>query len=240
MKQKILLFGFIFFCLPITSLLSISEEKKFQWFQAIENKDLDKVNNIINRVKDNQDQLIEILSLKNDHEETGLVAALYKDNYEIAKAILEGIEKIKNPNIRKKIINTQTKEGYWALNIALFPRKYEFAENLIKIGADPNIKNSISGNTPLHSLIPNKDQIKFLLEHGANPNIKNHYGETPLIRTVLVPFPDKDIAEVVKLFLEKGANSSIKNNKGKTALDYAKIRSLPETIEILEKTIKKN
>lgn len=57
-------------------------------------------------------------------------------------------------------------------------RDLELAEALLKLGADPNIKNK-GGETPLFLAVTLKDEsrIKLLVDYKADPDIDNH-GET--------------------------------------------------------------
>jgi len=56
-----------------------------------------------------------------------------------------------------------------------------YTKLLIKMGADPNIQNSLEDSTALHYVVANEnpDTLKYLLSVGANPFVKDIDGETP-------------------------------------------------------------
>lgn len=89
---------------------------------------------------------------------------------------------------------------------------------LLEYGADPNIAESLSGNTPLHIAASHgrADLVTLLLDGGADPNSKAALGETPLHVAVA-----EDCLEVVKLLLERGADPNAQTLWGKPPLDYA-------------------
>ncbi|PAF52542.1 ankyrin repeat domain-containing protein [Helicobacter sp. 13S00477-4] len=57
----------------------------------------------------------------------------------------------------------------------------KFAQILLKEGANPNIKDSIRGNTPLHYAVSrhDKNMISLLMNYGADMYIENDSGDTP-------------------------------------------------------------
>lgn len=78
----------------------------------------------------------------------------------------------------------------------------KFAQALLKAGADPDIKDSIRGNTPLHYAVSRQDSnmIALLMKYGADMYIENNNGDTParyILSRVSVPtiqLADKNIA----------------------------------------------
>lgn len=58
----------------------------------------------------------------------------------------------------------------------------EITEILLKLGADPNAKRILNGNTKLHMLAKHNtskiELCKLLLKYGADLNLKNHDGQT--------------------------------------------------------------
>ncbi|MEX0940666.1 MAG: ankyrin repeat domain-containing protein [Candidatus Babeliales bacterium] len=211
--------------------------KKDEWFKAIENNDLTKVNEILDAVKNDQAKLIEVLSWQNDNGQTGLRKVLTYASDElysqIINTILDAVDKIADKNAKQTIVNTPDNSGLIALFPALLREKDVITNKLIAMGADINFKNK-DGDTPLHLLAANFNGFKFLLNAGANPNITNNDGNTPLIRVVLTTNTDKNIAEIAKILLDKGADPLIQNNEDKTALDYAQERGLTDTANILK------
>lgn len=78
----------------------------------------------------------------------------------------------------------------------------KFAQALLKAGADPDIKDTIRGNTPLHYAVSRQDSnmIALLMKYGADMYIQNNNGDTParyILSRVSVPtiqLADKNIA----------------------------------------------
>lgn len=78
----------------------------------------------------------------------------------------------------------------------------KFAQALLKAGADPDIKDTIRGNTPLHYAVSRQDSnmIALLMKYGADMYIENNNGDTParyILSRVSVPtiqLADKNIA----------------------------------------------
>ena len=56
----------------------------------------------------------------------------------------------------------------------------EIVKVLLEQGADPNIKNSVNGKTPLHIACDNTSSalIQLLLQHKANPALKDNFGRS--------------------------------------------------------------
>lgn len=78
----------------------------------------------------------------------------------------------------------------------------KFAQALLKAGADPDIKDTIRGDTPLHYAVSRQDSnmIALLMKYGADMYIQNNNGDTParyILSRVSVPaiqLADKNIA----------------------------------------------
>ena len=86
----------------------------------------------------------------------------------------------------------------------------------IAAGTDLNIKNPMSGGTPLITAATfGQDEAALLLiEGGADLEVKNNEGATALH---VAAFFCRE--EIVKALLAKGADRSARNNMGATALD---------------------
>ncbi len=93
-------------------------------------------------------------------------------------------------------------------------------------GADPNVRDLIYGNTPLHE-VPDAKTAKLLINAGTNVDVRNSDGETALMLTL-----DDDVTQVL---LDAGANLAIQNNAGKTALQIARDFGLREKAALIEK-----
>jgi len=96
---------------------------------------------------------------------------------------------------------------------ALHSATKDFAEFLLKNGANPNIQNHHDGGTALHSaaFFTKVDNIELLLKYGSNPNITNNKGLTPL-----------DI---------------IKNQKSYLPLEKEDVEKRKRAINVLEKAV---
>ncbi|TVQ83813.1 MAG: ankyrin repeat domain-containing protein [Micavibrio sp.] len=103
-------------------------------------------------------------------------------------------------------------------------------------GANPDmVVDEMMGYTALAAAMVSggTETVRALLKAGADPNIPSkHYG-TPLTQHLWQVFgPVKP--ELVKMLLEHGARPDIPDNHGHTALDYARMRELPEITKIFE------
>jgi len=100
---------------------------------------------------------------------------------------------------------------------------------LLEYGADPNIGESLRGNSPLHigTEYERIDIAHLLLDGGADPNFKNHANETPLHTAV-----EKESIGLVQLLIERGADVNLKNINKKSPWDL--VQDSPELRSILE------
>ena len=98
--------------------------------------------------------------------------------------------------------------------------KYEsILRKFLEKGADVNIRNQITGDTPLQLAVKNRNIsiTNILLEKGADVNIRNHLtGDTPLHVAVADGFTYR-----IVFLLEKGAEINLENNENKLPLDTA-------------------
>lgn len=171
--------------------------------------------------------------------------------------ILTDIEKhLQNgfdPNFLKDWDSLASNDNIRPIEIALnkyhFPHAPIVLNKLIKYGADVNVKNFYSQETPLHTAarLKTPEAIKFLVAAGACINAKNKYGNTPLyeavnlnnvknVRELLVYGPDINTLnnekktplaravingdiEIVKELLAHGADVTTKIGNGETVLD---------------------
>ena len=131
--------------------------------------------------------------LSNELENLSLMA---KENIE------DFLKKIKNPNLIKEALNTQTRtffstrnpidKGKYETPIGYYARtnNIKALQALLKFDSDVNIENN--RKTPLYWAIKhnNPKMIQLLIEHGANikdglQHLDNEYLHTPEIRSAL-------------------------------------------------------
>ena len=131
------------------------------------------------------------------------------------------------------------------LDGAVFHGYWRFCQFLLESGADANLANPVTGETPLHIALSKTDRITYdrvvrvLLAHGANPNVRTHpgektgcfmrdcrtKGETPLHRAAA--FGDET---TIQLLLDAGALVDARDSFGDTSLNWASWYGRPNPI----------
>jgi ankyrin repeat protein len=102
-------------------------------------------------------------------------------------------------------------------------------KDLLRRGADPNVKNHI-GATALMWAMDDVEKSRVLLDHGADPNAQAEDGSTPL----LVAAGQTRSVEVIRLLLDRGANPNPPaRNAGSTPLARAASLGNAEGIRLL-------
>lgn len=111
--------------------------------------------------------------------------------------------------------------GETALHKVVQFGNYKFAQALLKAGANPNIKDSIRGDTPLMYAVSRQDNnmIALLMKNGADMYIANNNGDTParyILSRVNVPaitLDDKYLTLSSTMFRlgQGGVNLSVRN-----------------------------
>ncbi len=125
------------------------------------------------------------------------------------------------------------------------PGVAESAINLIKNGADPNVKNAEMGARPLinTSVGVNENSLnvaKVLLEFGADVNAENNYGDTALYELVYHHQPGhfsyNEQLERAQFLIDNGAKiDTIFNGKPKSSLHMAAYRNAKDMCVLLLK-----
>ena len=83
--------------------------------------------------------------------------------------------------IQSGLLNEQDESGYTALMWACFSDWVEGIEELLKAGADTELRDYRTGCTALYMAVLNKagEVIAALIAGGANPDTPNYWGATP-------------------------------------------------------------
>lgn len=124
----------------------------------------------------------------------------------------------------RDFINKSNYNGDTPLMIACARRYTNLIKILLDLGAHPNAKNNITGNTALieimrvyHNNMITPDIIKQLIDCGVDVDTQNNYGVTALM---IICQKHKIDISVVKLLLESNINPNLTDDKGNTALHY--------------------
>lgn len=125
------------------------------------------------------------------------------------------------------------KEGNTVIHIAALADRAGVITKLVQQeSANPDIRNTVNGFTPLHAaaFMGKLNSVRALLDLGVNVNetaAKN--GETPLILAAVT-----GELEVSRALLEHGADVNAKTPDGRTALGYAKSKYHRDVQQLLE------
>ncbi len=79
-------------------------------------------------------------------------------------------------------VNAVDSQGHTALWIATTESSVDVMRELLRRGANPNVRLVAGGNTPLHMAAMNglAERVELLLRFGANATARNDRGQTPL------------------------------------------------------------
>ena len=121
-------------------------------------------------------------------------------------------------------------EGDTALLFALKNHLWDSVSTLLQVGADPNIINQMTGETPLMAAIEtgNKHIVRFLIHKGVKIDMRNNNGETALMLAVRI-HQNYGVQDL----LIAGANLDARDNNGKTSLMLASESRNNNAMEIL-------
>ena len=137
--------------------------------------------------------------------------------------------------------NCTDTDGQTALHYAVESRGEAMVALLMASGANPNAKNTMNGQTPLHhASVVGTGSVRLverLLDHGADPNTSDDAGETPLhlaVKTLCnLPYARfgsragwllDDVEEqvkIVELLVEAGADVNAVNELGEIPIVHA-------------------
>ncbi|BCS82822.1 putative ankyrin repeat protein [Cotonvirus japonicus] len=146
------------------------------------------------------------------------------DENENDDSVIEIINLLIQKNANVNYITNETCVLEYAININNYLSPI-IVEDLLKNGADPNLK--YSNHTVLHYLIHKgyyfykKTITQLLFKYGMNPNICDIKGDSILMTAIKM----QEEIEIINIFLDYKIDPNIINNKGNTALILA-IRSI--------------
>lgn len=159
-----------------------------------------------------------IVDMRNNMEETLLMAACSSNNYKIAELLLV---KGADSNARDQFDGT-------ALHNAAYIGSKDIVELLLRYNSDVNAVRVLGGNVLCSAVgSANADIIPLLIKSGADINHTNDDGDTPLHLACKKGHADiygeKD-AKIPMIFelIASGADTQIINHERKRAIDYCK------------------
>lgn len=128
--------------------------------------------------------------------ETPLEIAAYKNNYEIAKLLLDSGANIEGSG----------QNFFWPLYSASKIGNIKLIQLFIKSGANLN-RTGVDGYSAIHVAIEKKQikAIKFLLENKFNPNLVGMHDNIPMGSTPLQFAKEKGNKEIINLLQSHGA-----------------------------------
>ena len=152
---------------------------------------------------------------RSDYDYTPLMIAVYKEDYDMVKYLLD---KGANPN-------TANNEKKTALMIANDDGNFDISKLLIQQGANINAQDEDGYTTLMNAaLIGDYEMVKFLLENGANINTKDNDGNTVLYYNIRYDHYGKEemlenAKKIFNLLIKYGADVNTKDNDGASLLD---------------------
>ena len=111
----------------------------------------------------------------------------------------------------------QGPDGSSALHVAAFGDDPALLQLLLERGGDANLRNGVTGETPLVRAIlgGGREQVRLLLAAGADPGLADDNGATPLHAAGAV-----NAGAIVLELLEAGAPAHATNSAGETFQPY--------------------
>lgn len=127
----------------------------------------------------------------------------------------QDVEKIKKLIVQGDVLDSQDSDGRTPLMHAILAENasIEVVNLLLRLGADPNIRDRDQGWTALHfaAQVVRLDLVVALIDAGAKIDVEDEFGNTPLWRAV---FSSQGKGDVIKALLSAGANPDKKNIHG--------------------------
>lgn len=166
---------------------------------------------------------------------TGALAQMSKEA-EFLNAVKDGAyRKVKLMALGTINLDVRNRNGTPALVMAVRNGDGVMASMLLRAGADPDIVDRDSGETPLTLAAArnNGDLVERLLEGGADPNAENRKYETPLIKAVR----NDGRRSIISALLDAGADPHWQDFTGHSAQWYAEANRRPDVIRMLKKAV---
>jgi ankyrin repeat protein len=156
------------------------------------------------------------------HHDSRFVHAIKNKREDIATNVIPKLQKIQKRlksyvgidlDLVKNGPNAQDENGFYAIDIVVNRLgEIKVIKDLLDLGANPNVRNQITGNTPLntHFLFPAFDQldvpiIELLIKKGADVNLPDIQGWTPLDQAYL---NNETNSDRVKYIIRHGAKAN--------------------------------
>jgi ankyrin repeat protein len=146
---------------------------------------------------------------------TALMVAAHRGRTDLVNKLFEHASAC-DPNARLNWLNAQNTQGYTALMFAAREGQDRAVDNLIFLGAEPNVKCSCGETALIHATKSGHLRIVNTLSRLADVDAQNNSGETALMIAVR-----QNNLPVVQALLANYANVNAKNNTGETALTIA-------------------
>lgn len=160
-------------------------------------------------------------AMNSDRDENRLFkACLFGLTHEIESLVKKGVD-----------VNKRHHLGWTPLLVAAVNGRYEVAEYLLKMNADPNLSdNYINPNRTANEKGMHPIEVLMIRDEEFSSSLNNKatfLGFTPLHYAVLT-----DNLEIAQLLLTYGANPTLQNDLGHTPLMYAKDPIIKQYLEM--------
>lgn len=146
----------------------------------------------------------------------------------------------------KKIIEDDTvlinfrdpKFGQTLLEWGISTDKYKSSEMLLKLGANPDLRNTYNGKNPLIRAAvkyENPEYLKLLIKYGANPNsniVPESAKKFPMSTPLITAAGDASL-ENLKTLVEANADINFTTPEGNTALEEAALMNQVVNVKYL-------